>query len=206
MPGKRDQREVTRPFSVIGIMASPRKGGNSDRLLDKALEGARSAGASVEKIVLNDLDFKACQGCGGCGRTGICKRRDDMRPVYKKLEASDAVIIASPVFFGTISAQLKMMIDRFHCIWVKKHILKLPPPRKKKRRGVFLCISASDRKEFFENSRKLVRIFFATLDIEYFGEVFCAGADKAGAIKAHKEALDKAFRLGERLASYGKQV
>jgi len=187
-------------------MASPRNGGNSDIILDKALEGARSAGARVDKIILNDLDFKACQECGGCGRTGICTRRDGMRPVYKKLESSDAVIIASPVFFGTVSAQLKMMIERFQCLWVKKYILKLSPPRKKKRRGVFLCVSASDRKEFFENAKKIVRIFFATLDIEYFEEVFCAKVDKAGAIRAHKEALNKAFRLGKRLASYGEQV
>ncbi|MDP2913737.1 MAG: flavodoxin family protein [Candidatus Omnitrophota bacterium] len=186
---------------VVGIMCSPRKGGNADLLLGRALEGARSKGAGVRKIVLNDLDFMACQECGGCDKTGVCVLKDDMRSVYKEIEGADGVIISSPVFFGTVSAQMKMMIDRFNCLWIKKYVLKEYAHVRKRRKGLFLCVSASDKEEFFENSRKAVRIFFATIGADYSGDVFCGGVEKKAAIKKNKACLNKAFRLGAVLAA-----
>src|SRR3989338_242360 len=128
-------------MNVLGISSSPRKGGNSDVLLDEALAGASSAGATVAKIVLNDLTFRPCQECGGCDTTGICVVRDDMGGVYEKFAEADIVILASPIFFGSLSAQLKMMIDRFQCAWVKKYLLKkrVTKPGKRKKKGIFLC-------------------------------------------------------------------
>lgn len=187
---------------VVGMMCSPRKGGNADLLLDRALEGAASKGAKVRKIVLNDLDFRPCQECGGCEETGACVLNDDLRPVYKELEGSDGIIIASPVFFGTVTAQLKMMIDRFNCLWIKKYILKKTGrPAGRRRMGLFLCVSAFDKKELFENSRKTVRIFFATIDTDYSGDLYCGGVEEKADIKKDKTCLDKAFRLGASLAA-----
>src|SRR3989338_7459461 len=181
-------------MKVLGLSGSPRKGGNTDTLLDKALEGTEAAGAAAEKIVLNDLNFCPCQECGGCARTGICVVKDDMQAVYEKLQDADAVIIASPIFFGSVSAQVKMMIDRFQCLWIAKYILKNSVMSKKGRRGIFLAVAASHRKEFFENAKKIIRIFFKTLDIEYAGELFSAGVDKKNAIK--ETSLKEAYDLG----------
>jgi len=188
-------------MKVVGISGSPRKGGNSEMLLDEALKGARSAGASTEKIILNDLDFKACQECGGCDESGACIINDDMRLVYKKIEQADRLVIASPVFFGSVTAQLKAMIDRFQCQWVKKYVLKKPAQPGKTRKGIFLCVSGTDKKEFFENARSLIRIFFSTLDIVYFGDLFCGGVDRKSAIKKRKVILRKAFKLGAALVN-----
>src|SRR3989338_6879148 len=159
---------------VLGISGSPRRGGNTEILLDEALEGSRSRGAKIEKIVLNDLRFKPCQECGGCDKTGKCIIEDDLEMVYEKVEEADCLIIASPIFFGSLSAQLKMMIDRFQCTWVKKYILKKRwgISGKAKRRGVFLCVSAAKKNEFFENADRIMKIFFRTLDIDYFGHIF----------------------------------
>ena len=184
---------------IIGIGGSPRKSGNSDMLLDEALDGARSAGAATEKIVLNDLNFKACQECDGCHDTGICVIKDDMQFVYQRIEESDGLIIASPIFFGSLTAQLKAMIDRFQCLWVKRHILKRPVASKK-RKGAFLCVYGSDRSEFFESAKKIVKIFFATLGIEYLGELSCGNLENVGAVKKEKTVLVRAFELGEMLA------
>lgn len=187
-------------IKIIGISGSPRKGGNSETLLDEALDGARSAGASCEKIRLNDLNYKACQECGGCKATGKCIIEDDMRPIYRKADEADGIIIASPIFFGSVTAQLKTMIDRFQCYWVKKYVLKEPPSPKKKK-GVFLCISGSDRKEFFENAKKIVKIFFATLNVEYLGDLFCPTTENMDEIKRDKDTLVRAFELGETLVN-----
>lgn len=184
---------------ALGIGGSPRKNGNSDILLDMALEGARSAGALVDKIMLNDLNLKGCQECGGCEEDGACRIRDDMQLVYEKFEDADAVLIASPIFFGSVSSQVKTMIDRFHCRWIKKHLLKMRPLPEKARKGVFLCVSAAQRRDFFENARQIIRMFFVTLDIAYYGDLYCGGVDSISAIKREDGSMDKSFELGAAL-------
>lgn len=185
-------------MKVVGISASPRRSGNSEILLDRALGGAVFAGAVAEKIVLNELDFRPCQECGGCDKNGVCIIHDGMSRVYQKLDRADAIIISSPVFFASLSAQAKMMIDRFQCAWIAKYILKARP-RAKKRKGIFICVAGSYRKDHFENARSIIKAFFATLDTKYSGELFCGGVEKAGGIDEDKKALSKAYTLGKDL-------
>ena len=111
-------------MKVLGINGSPRIGGNTDILLDKVLEGARSKGADTEKIILNKLKYSGCQECEAVKDDGSCIVQDDMQGVYKKIKATDVFILASPIFFGSLSAQTKMMVDRFQCAWRVKYILK----------------------------------------------------------------------------------
>jgi multimeric flavodoxin WrbA len=185
-------------MKVVGISASPRRSGNSEVLLDRALEGAMSAGADVEKIVLNELDFKACQECGGCYKSGVCVIRDGMSYLYEKLDKADAVIISSPIFFASLSAQAKMMIDRFQCVWTAKYILK-NRMQVKKRKGIFISVAGSYRKDYFENAGSIVKAFFATLDIEYTGELFHGGAEKMADVDRDEKVLNKAYILGRGL-------
>jgi len=191
--GKRDKRPIRR---VVGISGTPRRGGNTDLLLDKALEGAKSAGAVVEKIALRDLDLEGCRECGGCGKSGICIIRDDMRRVYKSLERSDAIIVASPIFFGSVTAQLKAMIDRFQGWWIARYVLKKRKSLKGGSKGYFISASGASGRKYFRPARTLVRIFFATLGATYSGALFCAGVEDKGAIIKDKGALERAFRLG----------
>lgn len=185
---------------LLGISSSPRKGGNSDILLDKLLDGAMSSGGLIEKVRLNELNFKPCQECGGCDDTGLCVIGDDMGLLYEKVRQADCLVLASPLFFTSISAQTKMMIDRFQCIWIAKHRLKKKFSPEKNRKGVFLCVSALDKIELFENAKKIIRSFFATLDIEYFGDIYCGGVDKMATILKNEAVLKKAFKLGADLA------
>ena len=97
-------------MKVLGISGSPRRGGNTDILLDRILEGTESKGAEVEKIILNKLKFVPCQECENIKDDGTCIIEDDMQLVYEKIKQSDALILASPIFFGSLSAQTKMMI------------------------------------------------------------------------------------------------
>jgi len=185
-------------MNIIAILGSPRRGGNSELLLDEAIAGVRSSGARVEKIVLSELKFVPCQNCGGCDKTGICIVKDDMQPIYKKLKSADGIILASPIFFGSISAQAKAMIDRCQSVWVAKYVLK--KRTKKARKGIFLSVSGSGERKFFLAAKKVAKYFFATNDIEYTGDLFAPKADKKGDIKKYPGALKRSYKLGEGLA------
>ena len=198
-------------MNILGINGSPRIGGNTDILLDRVLEGARKAGAGAEKITLSNLAFSPCLECevpegyevpGKCEElkdNGCCILEDDMRLIYKKIKDSDALVVASPIFFGSISAQTKMMIDRFQCTWRAKYILKKDLFRKRKK-GAFISVSASDRKDFFDNAKMVIRNFFATVNVEYKEELFCPGVEKKGYISKHGDFLKKAYKLGLKIA------
>jgi multimeric flavodoxin WrbA len=191
MPSKRDSRKVT----VVGIAASPRRGGNSEILLDKSLEGARSKGASVKKIVLNELSFKPCQGCGGCLRTGRCVLRDDLTAIYPVIARADSVIFSSAVYFLSVTAQAKMFIDRFQARWVAYRVLKQKGPKDVKR-GAFLCVSGSKKSRVFEGGKRVVKAFFNTLGIHYSAEIMCAGTVEKSDVLRRKDVIRKAYKIG----------
>lgn len=187
-------------MKILGINGSPRIGGNTDILLDKLLEGAKNKGANIEKIILNKLKFSPCQECENMKDDGSCIVEDDMQKVYKKIRDIDALVFASPIFFGSLSAQAKMMIDRFQCFWRAKYILKKDMGFKRIK-GVFLSIEGSDRKDFFDNAKSIVKNLFATINVEYMNEVFCSNIDAKAGILEHPDCLKKAFELGERIVS-----
>jgi multimeric flavodoxin WrbA len=187
-------------MNVLGISGSPKASGLTGLLLDKVLDGAKASGAHTEKIILNDLNFKACQECGGCDETGICSLDDDMRPVYEKLAKADAVVVASPVYFGNITAQLKAMIDRCHSSWMAKYILKRDLTENKKRKGIFLCVAGKDTEEYFESAKKIIKIFFVTQNIECLSDLFISGLNTMSIDDPKREAaLEKAFQIGANL-------
>ncbi|MBN2453440.1 MAG: flavodoxin family protein [Candidatus Omnitrophica bacterium] len=195
MPPRNDGDDSDK-MNVVGISGSPRRHGSTETLLDRLLEGAVSAGADVEKIVLNELTFRPCQECGGCDRTGACVIKDDMEFIYRRIEDADGIVVASPVFFANVSAQTKMMIDRFQCAWVAKYALK-KERRTKKQKGIFISVSAAHRKDFFDSSKLVVKSFFATLDIEYAGELLCGGITNKSDIDSNEKLLKSAFELGK---------
>lgn len=98
--------------TVLIISSSPRKGGNSDVLCDQFLKGAQESGNQVEKIFLKDKDLHFCNGCGVCNTTHKCVQKDDMTEILDKMVNADVIVMATPVYFYTMCAQMKMLIDR----------------------------------------------------------------------------------------------
>lgn len=185
-------------MKVLGINGSPRRGGNTDLLLAEFLRGAVGRGAEVKTIILNDLDFIACQHCDACLEKGECKYEDDMQMVYRELEEADGIVLASPIHFVGLSAQMKAMIDRCQALWARKYVLKIPPlGDRRERRGYF--ISVGGRKEFsqFEPALATVKAFFRVLDIKYAGELLFAAIDEKGEILKHPSAMKEAFLAGQ---------
>lgn len=182
---------------VLGLAGSPRRRGNTEILLDRALAGAASLGAQVEKVVLNRLKMRPCQECGSCNATGVCRMKDDMQRVYPKLEEGDGIILASPVFFMGLSAQAKAVIDRCQALWARKYLLGRPVGRPgQKRLGLFIATGGTDRPYTFKPSITVVRSFFAVLEVKYHGELLYPSVDARGEILQHPTAMDEAFRAG----------
>jgi len=183
---------------VVGIMGSPRIGGNTDLLLDAALEGARVAGGDIEKVVLAKLEVRGCRECERCFPTGRCVLRDDMRPIYKLLEELDVIVIASPIFFSGLTAQLKMMVDRCQCLWAGKYLLGKPIGGGRKRVGAFLSVGGRDDLSF-KGAVSVVKSLFLSIDVDYAGELLIPGIEGKGAVSKHPTALKEAQELGAKL-------
>ena len=107
--------------NIIAIYGSPRRKGNTALLLKKAVEGAIEAGAEVEEIVLRDLKMSPCLEIYGCKKDGRCVIQDDFQGVYDRILACQGLILASPIFFYTVSAHTKILMERFQSMWVKKY-------------------------------------------------------------------------------------
>ena len=114
-------------MKVLGIVGSPRRNGNTDRLLAELLIGAASRGAEVKTTILKKLAIEPCRHCDGCIKAGHCVVNDDMQQVYEELKQADVIVLASPVQFMGVTAHLKAMIDRGQAMWARKYQLKLPP-------------------------------------------------------------------------------
>lgn len=103
-------------MKVLGIVGSPRKKGNTDVLVQQVLDGAAEAGAEVEKIYINDMEFKGCQGCGFCNFQDYCKLEDEMTPVYDKIKEADGFVFGSPIYFAQFTGQMRLFLDRCYSL------------------------------------------------------------------------------------------
>jgi multimeric flavodoxin WrbA len=180
-------------------MGSPRITGNTDLLLDEALKGAQSRGAETEKITADRLKIAPCKEIYHCLEDGTCPLRDDMTTLYDKILAADAVIVASPIFFYTVSPQLLALISRCQALWSRKYVLKtLNIPVKK---GAFIAVGATRGAKLFDGPKLTVQYFFKAINAEYKEELLIRGVDKKGEIKDHPDYLANAYELGKRLVS-----
>jgi len=103
--------------SIVVLSGSPRKGGNTDRLAAAFIAGAESAGKSVALYRVADMDISGCKGCNHCrSAKGECIQNDDMPPILEALKKADALVLASPIYFFSVTAQLKLAIDRTYAL------------------------------------------------------------------------------------------
>lgn len=108
-------------MKVLGIVCSPRSGGNTEILVVEALSGAKEAGSDVELLTLADKSIAPCDACRSCVQTGECHIQDDMQQIYMKFQEADGIIFGSPVYFSNVSAQAKLVIDRTYALlWKRK--------------------------------------------------------------------------------------
>jgi multimeric flavodoxin WrbA len=198
MTGKADMA-----LKVIGISAGPRVNGNSDLLLRQALAGAESAGALIEHLRLSDFKIAPCTECNSCCKTGRCIVEDDYHLLSAKMLDADRLIFATPIFFMTVCAQAKILIDRCQCLWAHKYVLKKPliNTAGRDRRAMVIAVGGSKSKKMFDSIRLTMKYFFDVLDINYAANLFVNRMEDPGQIKKHPFAMKQAFHLGRQLAA-----
>ena len=194
-------------MKVLGIFGSPRKGGNTELLLEEALRGAEAEGAEIERLRLGDYNIIPCKECLACYKDGNCIILDDMAKIYPILLEADIIILASPIFFYGVTAWAKALIDRCQALWARKYQLKDPSLGKdgKKRIGFFISVGGTKGQKVFEGAILTAKYFFDVLNAKYAGELVVREVDVKGDILKHPETLREAFETGRRLVSSEKK-
>lgn len=182
---------------VLVFMGSPRKKGNSALLAREVMDGAKAGGAEVKSFYLHGLEIQPCTACDACRRKNQkgCVLKDDMATLYAEIRGADALVIATPVYWFTVSAQTKLFMDRWYALGGDGGY-----PFKGKKFG--LVLTYADEDPFRSGAVNAIRTFQDALryvEAEIVGMVY-GSAGKAGEIKKNKSLMKKAYQLGKDLA------
>ncbi|MCL6581831.1 MAG: flavodoxin family protein, partial [Firmicutes bacterium] len=180
----------------------PRPDSNSEVLLLGLLEGARAAGAEVEFVRLRERRLSHCLACGWCHETGDCRLDDDMRDLYTRVEASDLLVLASPVQFGTVSALAKTFVERFQCFWAAEYLLERPRISASAGKTLAaLFTSARDSLRQFECASLVVETLAKVLNAAYLGYRGFPRLEGPGEARHRSDAVDRATAWGGELVA-----
>lgn len=174
-------------MNILILSGSPRKGGNTELLVEAFVKGA-SQKHHVEVVSVHDYKVNPCMGCNACfkNENNACIQKDDMSLIYDKMAVADMLVIASPVYFYGLSAQLKAVIDRFHNpIRDTFHIKKT----------ALLLVGAASLPELFDGILAQYRLCLNFFKLEDAGRVLVRGVKDKGDIQ-NTEAIQKANELG----------
>ncbi len=173
--------------NILAISSSPRIGGNTETMLDTAISTLESRGANVEKIQLTKLNGGPCIACGGCAKTGRCILKDDYTTLNDKIEAADHLIFATPIYFGSMCAQLKALIDRGQPFFEKKYNLKQPSPARETEKSCLILTCGGFKKidEYVKNIEQIMKIYCRCQDVKLLEIISAAQVDVRGDIKNH---------------------
>ena len=190
-------------MKILAIKGSPRKRANSTALLEQLLAAAKAEGAEARVIEPWELRIEPCIACEGCFQSGRCIVKDDFQQVYDQILDCDALVLATPVYFGGVSAQVKPLIDRCQSFWAMRYRLKatMPPgPSGIQRKGVLIATAGQDREIMFDGPRGTFGLLMHSLQGEVYAELLYGGFDKRGAIQKNIAAMRRVYQVGQRLA------
>lgn len=173
---------------VLIISSSPRKGGNSETLAAAFAKGAGEAGNRVETIYLREKQYGFCRGCFACLKLGRCVIKDDAQNIVEKMHEADVLVFATPVYYYSVSGQLKTMLDRANPLFDSDYTFT---------KAYLLATAAEDKPYTFEGTRTAVQGFIDCFErCELSGTVFAGGVNDIGDINSHP-ALKEAYEMGK---------
>lgn len=213
---------------ILALYGSPRKGGNSELLLDAFLRGLgwteatrstehpRIPGVSqaefahprdpnrtlhLDRAFVCAIPFSPCRGCLGCVKTGVCVIADCMAEIQGLLLSAHVVVLSAPVFFYGLPSQAKALIDRCQSLWCRKYFLKLPMGNDRKGKeghGILLSVAGTKGKKVFDGVQLTVRYFFDAIDVKFADSLLYQKVEAHGEILNHPVALSEAEQLGRK--------
>jgi len=177
-------------MKIIALQASPRKGGNCDVLMDEMIKGIEENGGEVVKYYLEDENIDACKACMYCAENPECIRKDDGNKILDDLVESDGVIFATPIYYGQMSAQGKLIIDRFYSIGQN--------PDKSLSGKAALIFTENQPEDTYADYIELTKASpFGFMGYDVIGHVDAGSAGPAGIVKTEQQdKLKEAYELG----------
>jgi multimeric flavodoxin WrbA len=180
--------DSTENAKVLGIVGSPRAGGNTETLVDEVLRGATSAGAETEKIILAELDIGPCQGCDACKQAGMCTQPDDMLGLLEKMQNSDLWVLGTPVYWWGPSAQFKTYLDRWYGAG---KIVKFEG-----KRAIVVMPLGDTNERTARHAVGMLKDSFSYIKMELLEVLVAPGAYKLGEVAGRQEIMAKAYGAG----------
>jgi multimeric flavodoxin WrbA len=183
-------------MKVIGVEGSPRKNGNTEKLVKTILESASGNGAETKFYKLTEMNISHCLGCFNCRETGTCVTNDDMQLLHKEIQSSDVIIIGSPVYMWQVSGQTKLFMDRL-IPFIKPDFTT----RLKGKKSIFMVFTQGNPDE---NSFKLyfeyLENLFSFLHYDVKGTIVATGTRDKNDILQQTDLLEKAREIGKKLS------
>ena len=174
--------------NVLIISSSPRKGGNSETLAASFAKGAEEAGHKVETVYLREKNYGFCKGCLACLKLGHCVIEDDAVEIAARMHSADVLVFATPVYYYSVSGQLKTMLDRANPLFDSDYAFT---------KAYLLATAAEDGEETVEGTIKAVQGWVDCFErCELAGTVFAGGVNDVGDIVGHP-ALEEAYQMGK---------
>jgi arsenate reductase len=172
---------------ILGFQGSPRKKGNTNYLLSVFMSEAENLGAQTRIIEVAQKNIVPCIGCGYCEKKGYCITKDDdmTNDIYPLLREADVVVLAAPIYFYNVPAQLKALIDRTQTLWSRKYKLNLTDPARHYRRGFLLAQGATKGKNLFEGVDLTAKYFFDAVGARFNGSLTYRHIEYTGDMEKH---------------------
>ncbi len=180
---------------ILGIVGSPRRGGNTETLVDEVLRGAEESGTLAQKVILSELDIRPCQACDDCKITGQCSQQDDMPALLEQMQRSQVWVLGSPIYWWGPTAQFKAFLDRWYGAGQQVTF--------RGRRSI-VAIPMEDKDP--KIARHTVGMFtdaMAYLKMELFATILAPGVLDPGKVREHPDVLAAARRAGREAIDQG---
>ncbi|MEW6686272.1 MAG: flavodoxin family protein [Candidatus Edwardsbacteria bacterium] len=187
------------PKYILGLIGSPRIGGNTDFLVSEILKASKETGVKIEKIYLNELKISPCQGCDHCKTYTTCAQKDDMQSLYRKIHKANGIVLGTPTYFGQETAQTKIFIDRLYALLDKDFNSRI----KNRKTGAFVFIWAESSRSYAEHRKPVIEFLSAILQhrlkAKIVGRIIGGGVSSIGDAAGNKKMVRKARVIGKKL-------
>jgi multimeric flavodoxin WrbA len=190
---------------VLGIIGSPRKGGNTDVLVSRVLKGVVSRGGMQEKVYLEDFEIKPCKACSDCQDTGKCVIDDEFHAILEKIIAAEAIVVGSPIYARTVTAQMKALIDRVDSSQVIRTRgsdgkVKFVQRIRSHKPGIVICVADTSPEHILRQAADVLTVFLKDSGTRVVDELLKNHLSAVGDVLKQQALLDRAFRIGASLA------
>ncbi|TRO49335.1 flavodoxin family protein [Candidatus Bathyarchaeota archaeon] len=173
---------------VLGIVGSPRRGANTETLIDQLLKGAEKAGAATEKLILGEMNIQPCRACNVCQKTGKCVIDDDFASALEKMKRSRVWVLGTPVYWWGPTAQMKAFIDRWY--GVDRALFK--------GKGVILAVSSGGGSSYARLTVEMLESIVPYLGMKHIATLQAPGASGPESVKRNTALMNKARTTGNK--------